>query len=119
MSYKFDEDNFIRQAANNGFKTVFYGDNTWLNLFPNEFFRSEGVNSFFANDYTEVDNNVTRHLHSEFKKNDWDIMILHFLGVDHIGHTKGPQSSVIKPKLLEMDEVIRSVSRHFKNLVRN
>lgn len=40
---------------------VQYGDDTWLKLFPDFFVRAEGTTSFFVADYTEVDNNVTRH----------------------------------------------------------
>lgn len=41
-------------------------------------------------DFTEVDNNVTRHLPEELQRDDWNTMILHFLGLDHIGHKAGP-----------------------------
>lgn len=36
-----------------------------------------------------MDNNVTRHVPQELKKSDWNGMILHFLGLDHIGHKSG------------------------------
>ena len=32
-------------------------------------------------DTVEVDNNVTRHLKPELENNDWDVMILHYLGI--------------------------------------
>ena len=35
-------------------QAVFYGDETWLRMFPRAFLRSEGVTSFFVTDYTEV-----------------------------------------------------------------
>ena len=41
-------------------------------------------------DFTEVDNNVTRHLSNETQQNDWNGMVLHYLGLDHIGHKSGP-----------------------------
>lgn len=44
-----------------GMKMVQYGDDTWERLFPDMFVRYEGTSSFFVADYTEVDNNVTRH----------------------------------------------------------
>ena len=74
------------------FRIVFYGDDTWLAMFPKTIFesRSEGVSSFFVSDYTEVDNNVTRHLNRELSKEGlatWDIMILHYLGLDHVGRS--------------------------------
>lgn len=47
-------DSFLHQAVKKGKKIVFYGDNTWLKVFPKVFLRSEGVHSFFVNDFTEV-----------------------------------------------------------------
>ena len=37
-----------------------------------------------------MDNNVTRHVPEELQQNDWNTMIMHFLGLDHIGHKAGP-----------------------------
>lgn len=42
-------------------------------------------------DFTEVDNNVTRHVPRELMQDDWNGMILHYLGLDHIGHKSGPR----------------------------
>ena len=36
-------------------------------------------------------------------------MILHYLGLDHIGHIAGPSSPLVGPKLLEMDHVINDI----------
>lgn len=58
---------------------------------------------------SQVDNNVTRHLDSTLKRDDWDMLILHYLGLDHIGHISGPHSSLIGPKLLEMDDIIKKI----------
>ncbi|KAI4087495.1 MAG: hypothetical protein LQ344_006744 [Seirophora lacunosa] len=71
-------------------RLVFYGDDTWLKLFPNMFSRADGTSSFFVSDFTEVDLNVTRNVPAELKRDDWDGMILHYLGLDHIGHKSGP-----------------------------
>ncbi|KAH3721151.1 hypothetical protein DPMN_064067 [Dreissena polymorpha] len=108
-SSSLSEDNIITQGLNHGRKIVFYGDDTWIKLFPEHFIRSEGTTSFFVTDYTEVDNNVTRHLDMELSLDDWDIMVLHYLGLDHIGHTVGPHSSIVPPKLLEMDRVVEKI----------
>ena len=53
--------------------------------------------------------NVTRHLEAELTKDDWDITILHYLGLDHIGHLAGPSSPLVEPKLNEMSDVIKRV----------
>ena len=53
---------------------------------------------------------MTRHLDFELKQIDWDVMILHYLGLDHVGHMEGPFAPYnIRRKLHEMDEVIRKI----------
>lgn len=37
----------------------------------------------------QVDQNVSRHLGDELSKDDWDLLILHYLGLDHVGHIGG------------------------------
>ncbi|XP_056626431.1 GPI ethanolamine phosphate transferase 2 [Triplophysa dalaica] len=103
------EDNLIWQAKNAGKRIIFYGDDTWVRLFPKHFMEQDGTTSFFVSDYTEVDNNVTRHLDDTLKRDDWDILILHYLGLDHIGHISGPHSSLIGPKLTEMDDIVKKI----------
>lgn len=53
-SSKILEDNLLLQARHHDMKLIFYGDETWLKLFPNVFTRSEGTTSFFVSDFTEV-----------------------------------------------------------------
>lgn len=45
-------------------------------------------------------------------------MILHYLGLDHIGHLYGPQSPLVKPKLQEMDKIIEEISKKIKYWVK-
>ncbi|KAG0289074.1 major facilitator super transporter protein [Linnemannia gamsii] len=87
----------------------FFGDDTWIKLFPGLFFRSEGTSSFFAMDTVEVDNNVTRHIEPELEKDDWDGLIFHYLGLDHVGHSGGPKSNLMRPKQAEMDSVAHTI----------
>lgn len=90
-------------------KLVFYGDDTWLKLFPDFFARTDGTSSFFVSDFTEVDNNVTRHVPGELNQPDWNAMILHYLGLDHIGHKSGPLSPNMLPKQQEMDTIVENI----------
>ena len=53
--------------------------------------------------------NVTRHLDKDLLERDWDVLILHYLGLDHIGHLAGPLSPLVPHKLQEMDDVIRRI----------
>lgn len=48
-------------------------------------------------------------LPSELKRHDWDLLIGHFLGVDHCGHRYGPMHSEMSRKLTEMNEMISMV----------
>ncbi|KAI1102668.1 alkaline phosphatase-like protein [Jackrogersella minutella] len=90
-------------------KLVMYGDDTWLKLFPGLFDRADGTSSFFVSDFTEVDNNVTRHVPDELRNDDWNTMVLHYLGLDHIGHKTGPRGPNMIPKQREMDDVVRMI----------
>ncbi|KAK8017176.1 gpi ethanolamine phosphate transferase 2 [Apiospora marii] len=90
-------------------KLLLYGDDTWLKLFPDTFDRADGTSSFFVSDFTEVDNNVTRHITSELRQDDWNTMVLHYLGLDHIGHKSGPRSVNMVPKQREMDGIVREI----------
>ncbi|XP_074850672.1 GPI ethanolamine phosphate transferase 2, catalytic subunit isoform X2 [Carettochelys insculpta] len=103
------EDNLIWQAKAAGKRIIFYGDDTWIKLFPKHFVEYDGTTSFFVSDYTEVDDNVTRHLDNVLKREDWDILILHYLGLDHIGHLTGPNSPLVGPKLYEMDNILKKI----------
>ncbi|XP_017590879.1 PREDICTED: GPI ethanolamine phosphate transferase 2 isoform X5 [Corvus brachyrhynchos] len=103
------DDNLIWQAKTAGKRIIFYGDDTWVKLFPKHFVEYDGTTSFFVSDFTEVDDNVTRHLDRVLKREDWDLLILHYLGLDHIGHMTGPNSPLVGPKLREMDNIVKKI----------
>ncbi|XP_064901667.1 GPI ethanolamine phosphate transferase 2 isoform X1 [Columba livia] len=103
------DDNLIWQAKTSGKRIIFYGDDTWIKLFPKYFVEYDGTTSFFVSDFTEVDNNVTRHLDRVLKREDWDLLILHYLGLDHIGHLTGPNSPLVGLKLSEMDNILKKI----------
>lgn len=90
-------------------------------MFVNDFYEV-GINSknlkfklcFFFNFKKFVnkgDNNVTKQLQLELKSIDWHLLILHYLGLDHIGHVEGPFSAKVPPKLAEMDKVIEKIHK--------
>ncbi|KAI9189523.1 major facilitator super transporter protein [Blastocladiella emersonii ATCC 22665] len=106
-----ETDNWLLQLKRAGKRLAFYGDDTWLSLFPNTFAESEGVSSFFAADTVIVDRNVSRHVDAVTAKLGTSVnaVILHYLGLDHIGHTYGPHSTLMHPKQREMDLVIERI----------
>lgn len=48
------DDNLIWQAKTAGKRIIFYGDDTWVKLFPKHFVEYDGTTSFFVSDFTEV-----------------------------------------------------------------
>lgn len=48
------QDSFIYQARAANKQIIFFGDETWLKLYPNSFIRYDGTTSFYISDYTEV-----------------------------------------------------------------
>ncbi|KNG45144.1 gpi ethanolamine phosphate transferase 2 [Stemphylium lycopersici] len=121
------QDTWLAQIKAKDFETgkgklVMYGDDTWLKLFPDVFERADGTSSFFVSnvdldvqDFTEVDNNVTRHVPNELLNSDWNAMIMHYLGLDHIGHKAGPKSPNMVPKQVEMDGIVRDIYSAIEN----
>lgn len=111
-----DQDSWIKQMYLNDWKINMFGDDTWLKLFPNYFSKHEGTASFYVSDFTIVDNNVTRHLDYELSEDgqaNWDCLILHYLGLDHIGHKGGPNSQNMPGKQYEMDNIIQRIHKEF------
>lgn len=104
-----NHDNWVYQFKQQDKTIHFFGDDTWMRLFPNMFDKTDGTTSFFVSDTTEVDLNVTRHIKTDLVEPGWDAVIFHYLGLDHIGHLGGPQSPLMKPKQQEMDQAIEAI----------
>jgi len=145
-----DEDSWVDQlhnvpASKRGFKDyaqnqdaeakrkvqmAFVGDDTWVDLFPNQFDDSHPYPSFNTRDLDTVDDGCLLHLPRLLKsfgsksmdnnegtatstKNDesffYEVIVTHFLGVDHVGHTYGPHNVHMDAKLNQMDEVLQTI----------
>ncbi|GKZ25718.1 hypothetical protein AbraIFM66951_004473 [Aspergillus brasiliensis] len=113
------EDNLISQLHDAGKRLVLLGDDTWVKLFPGYFDPglSHPYGSFLVEDLHTVDHGVHEHLLPLLRSNDtpeevkggWDVIIGHFLGVDHVGHRFGPGHPEMRAKLVQMNEIVREV----------
>ena len=106
------EDNLIAQSAAAGRRVALSGDDTWLELFHESHFAGgvEPFPSFNVKDLDTVDNGVRRHVAAKLAQPEqWDVLIGHFLGVDHAGHTFGAQSAGMRRKIEENDADIEAV----------
>ncbi|KAG7389555.1 hypothetical protein PHYPSEUDO_010200 [Phytophthora pseudosyringae] len=110
------EDNLLRQLRAQQRGVVFMGDDTWDSLYAREFTRKFAFDSFNVKDLHSVDRGVTAHLFPELQNPDWDLLIAHFLGVDHVGHTHGPSSAFMAEKLDEMNGLLKKLLQTLKNM---
>lgn len=119
-----DEDSWVQQLVDTDpsrrsvtkGRMAFVGDDTWIDLFPTQFEDSHPFPSFNTRDLDSVDNGCLEHLPRlmESLRRDsypegFEVVVAHFLGVDHVGHTYGPHNEHMDQKLREMDAMIAAV----------
>ncbi|KAG9305901.1 hypothetical protein G9A89_016553 [Geosiphon pyriformis] len=112
-----NEDNLIYQLSNSGFRIAFMGDDTWVSLFPEQLDTNFtfAFPSFNVKDLHSVDNGILQLLNPGSRENsflreqNWDVLIAHFLGVDHCGHCYGPDHPAMAAKLAQMNQMIHNV----------
>ena len=108
-----EEDNLLTQLRDAGKRIVHLGDDTWYSLFPDyfEMNMSKPYDSFNVWDLHTVDNGVRDHIFPLMERpQDWDLLIGHFLGVDHAGHRYGPEHKEMTSKLREMDLFVQRLA---------
>lgn len=109
-----DEDNWLLQLHKNDKSIAFMGDDTWQALFseyinPELNFPYDSLNVW---DLHTVDNGVLEHMYPLIERGNtsrWDLLVGHFLGVDHVGHRYGPRHYSMKEKLNQMNKVIEHI----------
>ncbi|KAH8597993.1 hypothetical protein B0O99DRAFT_567173 [Bisporella sp. PMI_857] len=109
-----EEDNLLMQLKDAGKRIVHLGDDTWTALFPGYFEAniSRAYDSFNVHDLHTVDDGVIKHimpLLSPEGRGKWDVMIAHYLGVDHAGHRYGPNHFAMTAKLQQMNTMLQDV----------
>ncbi|KAB0397567.1 hypothetical protein E2I00_004230 [Balaenoptera physalus] len=114
-SYAIAEDNLVKQLTSTGRRVVFMGDETWNDLFPGAFSQAFFFPSFDVRDLHTVDNGILEHLYPTMDSGEWDVLITHFLGVDHCGHKHGPHHPEMAKKLSQMDQVIQGLVERLEN----
>ena len=101
------------------------GDDTWVDLFPTQFDDSNPYPSFNTRDLDTVDDGCLEHLprllsnlgggerlgveNDTSDEEQFELLVAHFLGVDHVGHTYGPHDRHMTEKLAQMDDALSYV----------
>ena len=113
-SYLIDDDNLINQFHLNNKSVVILGDDTWLSLFPSDSIAQQRTfPSFNIKDLDTNDQEVDKELRNIFKQptlrdgSQWGLIIGHYLGLDHCGHTFGPKNLNMKRKLADINQSIK------------
>ena len=133
-----NEDSLLHKWRESKKRIVMLGDDTWTHLFDADMFTaSHPFESFTTRDIHSVDNGILDalpHYLDDCSANkrtpsfepscwskgplppecrgeacQWDILITHFLGVDHVGHTYTAHHPLMGDKLQAMNEVIKRV----------
>ncbi|KAJ3073194.1 mannose-ethanolamine phosphotransferase gpi13 [Podochytrium sp. JEL0797] len=115
-SSEITEDNIIAQMLSMHKRMIFMGDDTWTNLFPTQFNESHPFPSFNVQDLHTVDNGCVEHLMPALdRKHEWDFAVAHFLGVDHVGHSFGPDTVPMAEKLTQVNGWLTQVFEKVDN----
>lgn len=126
-----NRDNWKARGLSQPTSAGFVGDDTWEDLFPDLFQESHPYPSFNTRDLDTVDNgcllHIPRLLHrlrgldqsassssqeqqqQQQEYQDLEVMVVHFLGVDHVGHTYGPHNEHMDAKLNQMDAALSTL----------
>ncbi|AET40299.1 mannose-ethanolamine phosphotransferase GPI13 Ecym_5559 [Eremothecium cymbalariae DBVPG len=109
------EDNLIKQLYLHNKSIYFVGDDTWDALFhPYLSNMSVPYESLNVWDLDTVDNGVISYFEEHLLDKDpldreWDVLIGHMLGIDHVGHKYGPNHFTMSEKQQQVDKFIRKV----------
>ncbi|KAI9597990.1 hypothetical protein BDF19DRAFT_463342 [Syncephalis fuscata] len=107
------EDNWLAQAKANGLRIWQMGDDTWEAIYPKTFTKSYSFPSLNVWDLHTVDNGILGKLPEALEENPdgWDILITHYLGVDHCGHLNSADHPDMADKLLQMNKMLDKLMR--------
>ncbi|GFH07713.1 uncharacterized protein HaLaN_02552, partial [Haematococcus lacustris] len=91
---------------------VFAGDDTWLQLLPPALFsQALPLPSLNIHDLHTVDDGVWQALQQYLSAPwSWDLLAVHYLGVDHAGHSHGVNSPAMALKLQQLDRQVEQVA---------
>lgn len=105
------QDNWVYQLLKAKRKVHFFGDDTWLSLYP--YIQNQpkdvivnGYHSFHLFDLHTVDDGIDASMPNVLKSGNFDVIIAHYLGLDHCGHKFGPSHPECGQKLSKYDEII-------------
>ncbi|GAW83523.1 GPI ethanolamine phosphate transferase 3 [Plasmodium gonderi] len=108
------QDNFIEQLYYNRKTVTAIGDDTMVKLTKNVS-RKLVYESFNIFDLYSLDIKSKNHFYEEYPLDYWDLLYVHVLGVDHVGHVGKPNSRKMKSVLKDFDIFINDIVEKVKS----
>lgn len=124
---KVPDDHLLHRLKEKEKRLVFMGDDTWMGLYEEDlFYAAYPYPSFEVFDLHTVDNGCLTHIWDYIEKfdakndtkvidNQWDILVAHFLGVDHVGHRYGPHHFEMEDKLTQLNGFLTDLFESVSN----
>lgn len=106
------EDNLFRRLRDRGDRAVALGNETWFGLFPDSLARATTAKPGiikFARPVNGFDRMLTRETLKLAAKDDWQLAVLHYGGVDNASHMWTPLTDKFRAKITEIDNDIARV----------
>ncbi|GAB68979.1 hypothetical protein PCYB_144070 [Plasmodium cynomolgi strain B] len=108
------QDNFIEQLYYNRKTVTAIGDDTLVKLTKNVS-RKLVYESFNIFDLYDLDIKSKNHFYEEYPLDYWDLLFVHVLGVDHVGHVGKPNSRKMKNVLKDFDIFVDDIVQKVKS----
>ncbi|CAG9467422.1 unnamed protein product [Pedinophyceae sp. YPF-701] len=108
------EDSVVSQFRSQGLRLGYVGDDVWGALYPGDGVWEHALPypSFDIHDLHTVDRGVREHIPALLHNaSSWDVVIGHYLGVDHAGHVGSVDTPTMAAKLAEIDQHIEDYVR--------
>ncbi|RYG59786.1 hypothetical protein EON64_19890, partial [archaeon] len=88
---------------------VVLGDDTWRSLYPTQFSKYLVHPSLDTRDLFSADQKVFKDIGEELRGVAWQLLVVHLLGVDHIGHTYHAHHPVMAAYLTRLDAFLHDI----------
>lgn len=95
---------------------MFRGDHIWMDMFGAYFDDEKHYPSHNIRDLDTNDINVHKDLMQIFEeKQQFDLLVAHFLGIDHAGHTFHANHTEIERKIKETQVILEDIIKNMDN----
>lgn len=107
------QDQLIEQLSLNNTTITAIGDDT-IKYLTHGISKEYLYHSFDIFDFFSVDNQCRLRFRENFPLDDWGILYVHMLGIDHVGHIEGPNTKVMQDMIRSFDDFVEETIEHIR-----